>query len=227
MWAASTWPTRFPFPLRAGVPDNSWMTPGDSNEISRLRASDADRDRAASVINQALADGRLTAEEHAERLDSIYRAKTHAELAPLLDDLPAAGQAAAPQPASAASPGAAAEHAAIVAVFVGASRKGTWRVPRTTTVVTVFGGAELDLRDAIMPGREATIRTICVFGGMEVTVPPEMHVTDSGFAVFGGRDVSGDTPESASPDAPVLRLTGACVFGGIGVKRKQRKARRG
>src|SRR5579875_2933840 len=102
MWAASTWPTRFPFPLRAGVPDNSWMTPGDSNEISRLRASDADRDRAASVINQALA----------ERLDSIYRAKTHAELAPLLDDLPAAGQAAAPQPASAASPGDAAEHAA-------------------------------------------------------------------------------------------------------------------
>ncbi len=203
------------------------MTPGDSNEISRLRASDADRDRAASVINQALADGRLTAEEHAERLDSIYRAKTHAELAPLLDDLPAAGQAAAPQPASAASPGDAAEHAAIVAVFGGASRKGTWRVPRTTTVVTVFGGAELDLRDAIMPGREATIRTICVFGGMEVTVPPEMHVTDSGFAVFGGRDVSGDTPESASPDAPVLRLTGACVFGGIGVKRKQRKARRG
>src|SRR5579875_1136654 len=186
MWAASTWPTRFPFPLRAGVPDNSWMTPGDSNEISRLRASDADRDRAASVINQALADGRLTAEEHAERLDSIYRAKTHAELAPLLDDLPAAGQAAAPQPASAASPGDAAEHAAIVAVFGGASRKGTWRVPRTTTVVT-----------------------------------------DSGFAVFGGRDVSGDTPESASPDAPVLRLTGACVFGGIGVKRKQRKARRG
>src|SRR5579875_2841787 len=96
MWAASTWPTRFPFPLRAGVPDNSWMTPGDSNEISRLRASDADRDRAASVINQALADGRLTAEEHAERLDSIYRAKTHAELAPLLDDLPAAGQRCEP-----------------------------------------------------------------------------------------------------------------------------------
>jgi hypothetical protein len=199
------------------------MTPSGSNEISRLRASDADRDKAASVINQALADGRLTAEEHSERLDAIYRAKTHADLAPLLSDLPAVRHGAGSQPVSAAGQGEAAEHGAIVAVFGGASRKGAWRVPRTSTVVTVFGGADLDLREAILPGREATIRTICVFGGMEITVPPDMHVVDSGFAVFGGRDISGDSPESASPEAPVLRLTGACVFGGIGVKRKQRK----
>ena len=53
------------------------MTPQGFNENSRLRASDADRDRAASVINNALAEGRLTAEEHSDRLDAIYAAKTH------------------------------------------------------------------------------------------------------------------------------------------------------
>src|SRR5262245_32240529 len=41
-----------------------------------LRASDADRDRAAAVLGGALATGRLTSAEYAERLDSVYVAKT-------------------------------------------------------------------------------------------------------------------------------------------------------
>jgi len=41
-----------------------------------LRASGADRDRAASILNEALAEGWLILEERPERLDSIYAAKT-------------------------------------------------------------------------------------------------------------------------------------------------------
>ncbi len=201
------------------------MDPQASNSYSRLRASDADRDRAASVLNEALAEGRLTAEEHSERLDSIYAAKTHADLVPLLDDLPApSGAAAVP------APGTGVERSyhggPIIAIFGGAVRKGRWRVPPVTTVVTVFGGADLDLRDAILPGPEITIRAVSVFGGMSITVPPEMRVVDSGVAVFGGRDVAAETPESESPDSPVLRIQGACVFGGISIKHKQRKEKR-
>ena len=70
------------------------MDPQAFNTNSRLRASDADRDRAASVLNEALAEGRLTAEEHSERLDSIYAAKTQADLVPLLEDLPGLGRRA-------------------------------------------------------------------------------------------------------------------------------------
>lgn len=203
--------------------DNSWMDPQAFNSNSRLRASDADRDRAASVLNEALAEGRLTAEEHSERLDSIYAAKTHAELVPLLEDLPAVADSASPAPAARGAAQAEGYGGRIVAVFGGATRKGVWRVPTTMTVVTVFGGADIDLRDAILPGHEITIRAIAVFGGMSITVPPEMRVVDSGVAVFGGRDVSGSTAESERPDSPVLRLEGACVFGGIDVKHKQRK----
>jgi hypothetical protein len=202
------------------------MDPQASNSNSRLRASDADRDRAASVLNEALAEGRLTAQEHSERLDSIYAARTQADLVPLLDDLPAPADAGAP----AAVAGTAAERSyhggPIVAIFGGAVRKGRWRVPPASKVVTVFGGADLDLRDAILPGREITITAVSVFGGMSITVPPEMRVVDSGVAIFGGRDVRGETPESESPDAPVLRIKGACVFGGISVRHKQRKNKR-
>lgn len=59
---------------------------------SDIRASDADRDRTADILREALAEGRLDAEEHAERIDSVYRAKTVAELAPLVRDLPSGGQ---------------------------------------------------------------------------------------------------------------------------------------
>ena len=201
------------------------MDPDDFRSNSRLRASDADRDRAAAVLNEALAEGRLTAEEHSQRLDSIYAARTHADIVPLIDDLPARSDFAAP----ALRPGgevATAEPARpIIAIFGGASRKGAWRVPRATTVVTVFGGADLDLRDAILPGREIDIRAFSVFGGVGITVPPEMHVIDSGIAIFGGRDVAGETTESARPDAPVLHLSGFCLFGGIGVQHKARKTR--
>jgi Domain of unknown function (DUF1707)/Cell wall-active antibiotics response 4TMS YvqF len=192
----------------------------------RLRASDADRDRAASVLNEALAEGRLTADEHSERLDSIYAAKTHADLVPLLEDLPVPAASASPVPVTSGAPERTYHGGPIVAIFGGAVRKGRWRVPPSSTVVTVFGGADIDLRDAILPGREVTIRAVSVFGGMSITVPPEMRVVDSGVAIFGGRDVSGETAESEGPDAPLLRIKGACVFGGISIRHKRRKSHR-
>jgi Domain of unknown function (DUF1707) len=55
----------------------------------RLRASDADRDRAAALLREHHAAGRLTAEEFGERLDRAYAATTMGELDQLLSDLPA------------------------------------------------------------------------------------------------------------------------------------------
>jgi len=215
-----------PFPRHRPGADNSRMDPQAFNTNSRLRASDADRDHAASVLNEALAEGRLTAEEHSERLDSIYAAKTQADLVPLLDDLPTPAASASPVAVTSKAPEKSYHGGPIVAIFGGAVRKGRWRVPPASTVVTVFGGADIDLRDAILPGREVTLRAVSVFGGMSITVPPEMRVVDSGVAIFGGRDVSGETSESEGPDAPLLRIQGACVFGGISVRHKQRKSKR-
>jgi hypothetical protein len=207
------------------MPDNSRVDPEDFNRNSRLRASDADRDQAASVINAALAEGRLTADEHSERLDAVYAAKTHAEIVPLLDDLPERGAVAAPVP-TAAPLAPSRRRRRIVAVLGGASRKGVWHPEPVMNILTVLGGAELDFRDAVLPGGEITLHAVCVLGGMEVIVPPEMRVMDSGVAVMGGREVAGDSPESMQPNAPVLHITGTCVMGGVEVKRKARKERK-
>ena len=52
-----------------------------------LRASDADRDRVLALLAEAASDGRLTAEEHAERVQRAFAARTLGELAELTADL--------------------------------------------------------------------------------------------------------------------------------------------
>lgn len=58
--------------------------------VATTRASDADRDRAASALREHLAAGRLTIEEFDERLDRALAAKTLGDLDQVMADLPAA-----------------------------------------------------------------------------------------------------------------------------------------
>ena len=55
-----------------------------------IRLSDADRDRASAELVEHYAEGRLDAEEHAERLDAIWTARVTADLEPIFADLPRA-----------------------------------------------------------------------------------------------------------------------------------------
>jgi hypothetical protein len=58
----------------------------DRNTITL--ASDDDRDAAAGVLNEAFAEGRLTADEHVERVRQAYASRTWQELGGLTADLP-------------------------------------------------------------------------------------------------------------------------------------------
>lgn len=53
-----------------------------------LRIGDAEREQAAAELGEHYAQGRLTMEEHAERLDQIWAARTRGELTPIFGDLP-------------------------------------------------------------------------------------------------------------------------------------------
>jgi hypothetical protein len=63
----------------------------------QMLASDADRDIAAGLLNAALAEGRLTADEHDQRLSAVYAARTWQQLDQLTADLPAPPAAATGQ----------------------------------------------------------------------------------------------------------------------------------
>ena len=83
---------------------------------------------------------------------------------------------------------------------------------------------ELDLTEAVLTSRETVINSVCLFGGLEITIPDGMTVRNEAVGIFGGVEVRGDAAPSA--DAPVLVIKGAAIFGGIEVRRaKDRKGR--
>jgi len=184
-----------------------------------LRASDAEREHVVAVLHQACTEGRLTAEEFGERSTAAYAARTQVELSRLTRDLvPAAGTDPGGAPGPVAQAGSAAPSGPpVVAVFSGARRVGRWRPARRETAVAVFGGVELDLRDAELPPGGMQLSAWAVFGGVDVTVPEGVRVEVSGVSVFGGRQVhSGDAPHH--PQAYPLRVHAVAVFGGVNVK---------
>jgi hypothetical protein len=173
-----------------------------------LRASDADRERAATALGEAAAHGRLTLDELTERLDRAYAARTQTELEQLVADLPAA---TAPAPARAKPT------TRIVAVMSGVEKTRRWRLASKATVVAVMGGVELDLRRAEIESSMVELTCITVMGGIEIVVPEGVEVDLTGFALMGGKSLNvRDTP--TRPGAPLIRIAGYAFMGGIEVR---------
>lgn len=92
--------------LRATVPrvvqsaGRTWVS-GTGGERGTMRACDADRDRAAALLNAAYGAGRLSKEEYDARLENAFAARTYADLDQLVTGLP--GIRAAMEPAVAAT----------------------------------------------------------------------------------------------------------------------------
>jgi hypothetical protein len=188
-----------------------------------LRASDADRDQVATVLSTAYAEGRLTREEHDERVEQLMSAKTFDELIPITSDLvPMHGLR--PSDISPATAGdftvepAGASDAPDwqVAVFGGVNRTGRWRVRRKINSVALFGGIDLNLREAIFEGNTVEMSGFWCFGGLDIKVPAGMEVRDQTVGIFGSTDVR-DLGEPV-PGAPTLLIKGATLFGGVSVR---------
>jgi Flp pilus assembly protein TadB len=96
----------------------------------RLRIGDADRETAARELGEHFALGRITGEEHAERLEQIWAARTAADLTPAFRDLPPSA-AARPRTASTASTGPRSARA-------GVRREWGWRSPAMPHVPFLF-----------------------------------------------------------------------------------------
>ncbi|MCQ8193972.1 DUF1707 SHOCT-like domain-containing protein [Streptomyces rugosispiralis] len=217
-------PVPAPAPEAAAAPAPATAVPAAVAE-AELRASDADRDRIADILREALAEGRLQPEEHAERIDAVYRAKTLGELEPLVRDLPAApirgAASASTRDAESPWPRSLPESENLVAVFGGSTRKGRWRVRRRTNALAIFGGVEIDLTEAVFEQQEIVIHVVAAFGGVEIKVPENVSLRGSGAGILGGFDVT--TYEAQDPDAPVIHVTGFAVFGGVDAKPKRGK----
>jgi hypothetical protein len=198
---------------QVGVPVPEVAGAGDTvlgvSDSPQLRVSDADRETAVARLRVAGGEGRLTLEELAERVERADAARTRGDLEALMADLPAMS-------ATAIEPR---ERGWIVAVMGGAARKGRWRPPRRTNVLTLMGGAELDLREAEL-ATDMTITAVAIMGGVGITVPEGVAVELSGFALMGANGAPVDKVPP-TPGAPSVRVRAFAVMGGVGIERKR------
>ncbi|MFF9405890.1 DUF1707 domain-containing protein [Streptomyces anandii] len=206
-----------------------------TEELPELRASDADRERVAEHLRDALAEGRLDMSEFEERLEATYKARTYAELAPITRDLPVPGVGApavsmVKQPVGDGSwsgrmVGGEGSSSWAVAVMSGFQRKGRWTVPKRFNCFAFWGGGEIDLREADFADREVEINCVAIMGGVQVIVPPGVEVVVRGIGVMGGFDHR-EVGTPGEPGAPRVIVTGFAFWGGVGVERKLTRAER-
>lgn len=186
-------------------------TPRDAS----LRASDDDRIQAAQSLSEAAAHGRLTLEDYETRLAKVYSAKNYDELERLTDDLPEAAECRRGRTRPAPS-------TMLLAIMSGFERRGRWYVPGRMTTFTLFGGGVVDLRYADFTSSEVEIHAYSILGGQTILLPPEVNVEIDGHGVMGGFDQGVDG--AGTPGAPKVKIKGFSLWGGVGIKRRKRKA---
>lgn len=176
------------------------------------------RERVIHLLCQQVAADAMTLEEFERRVEEVHRAKSLAALDDIVRDLetPAAPtpERTAPRPADIDGRR---ESELMVAVMGGTSRKGHWQPARHTRIITLMGGAELDLREAELPNGTTEFFIITIMGGAEIIVPPGLAVECNGIGIMGGFDHQADLGRGAGTARPLLRISGIALMGGVEV----------
>src|SRR5579884_2559545 len=104
---------------------------------------------------------------------------------------------------------------------LGRMAKGTGDPRTTLNEHVLFGGIEVDLRDAEMEEDDATLVANSVFGGIEIRVPETWYVASRGQGIFGAfTDATKyrGVEDSTNPHRKTLIVRGASVFGGVEIR---------
>ncbi len=84
------------------------------------------------------------------------------------------------------------------------------------SIASLFGGTELDLRQAQL-APQARIDAFTAFGAIEIVVPEGWRVQVRGLPLFGGID-NATTRDEILADAPSLDIGALVLFGGLEIK---------
>jgi len=184
------------------------------------RVHDA-RERAIAVLSDAFAQDALDVDEFERRVTRVHTTDSIADIEAVLEGLPNATTAlAVPAPSVALAPAGETPDEppqTMYAVFGGVDRRGSWTVPRRFRVVAMMGGVCLDLREARFPRGVIDLEVKAFFGGVQILVPPGLAVEVHGTAIMGGFQNVNRSPPTPDPDAPLLRVRGVAVMGGVDI----------
>jgi predicted membrane protein len=93
---------------------------------------------------------------------------------------------------------------------------------RGGSLTAIFGGVTLDLRSALPAPEGASINATAVFGGIEILVPHDWRIVVKATPIFGGIEDKTEHTGELPADAPLLRVDGLSVFGGVEIKHEKK-----
>lgn len=194
-----------------------------SGDSPGIRISDADRERAAARLHEALSEGRITLAELEERLTAVYAARYGADLVGPLADLPGAPldvTVPPPPPSTPAGP------PVVLRTGMGSLRRsGAWPVPARLRVQSAVGSVVLDFCDAVLPHPVIEVELELGAGSARLLVPDDATVDVDGL-VTGVGTVRNRLPTTPVSGRPHLRVYGRSALGSVTVRRRYRFAGR-
>ena len=102
-----------------------------------------------------------------------------------------------------------------VGIFWGSKMRPTNEKVTGATATAIFGGVDLDLRNAIID-EDIVITSTAIFGGIDIFLPSNVNVKVSSLPIFGG--VDDKSIHTAAENAPTIYINATCVFGGMDIK---------
>lgn len=185
-----------------------------------IRISDADRERAAARLQQALAEGRITLSELEERLAVVYAARYAADLLPPFADLP--GDDVVPVQPATAEPAATGQPLVLRSGMGTLRRSGPWTVPSRILVQSVMGSVILDFGDTTVP---PVVDVALELGaGSARLLLPDGASADVDGMVSGMGTVRSKVSSTPVPGRPHFRVHGRSAMGSVTVRYRYRVA---
>ncbi len=202
------------------------LTQMANEPILSPRQVEEHRQRVVDALTQHFAQDDLTMDDLERRLSLVYAAQTPAALRAVLDGLPSLGPepgqntnaVPATQGSTMVTPAEGYGWRTLVALMSGITRKGPWTSPRRLHAIAFMGGIELDFRSARLTHHVTEVNIVAIMGGVVITVPPGVGVESDGFAIMGGFDDAPNAHVSSDPNAPVIRIRGLAIMGGVEVR---------
>ncbi len=189
-----------------------------------MSSLESERERVVDTLSAHYAHDNLTTEQLEALLDQVYKARTPADLQPLVSNLPALPGAVVPAPRprsgqTSVAIGRPADSKRTIALMSEVVKKGDWVPARQNIIRAVMGTATIDLREARLPEGETEFDVKALMGEIKVIVPPGLRVSCDGFAImaeFNECHSSG----SGVADAPSVRIHGSAVMASVTIEER-------